>query len=56
MINEISPKTLLFVGGGITEPEQAAQYQGIADCLSVGTYFEKSGIINMDLFLKAIHD
>lgn len=55
MINEISPKTLLFVGGGIAEPGQAAQYQGVADCLSVGTYFEKNGIMNMDLFLKAIH-
>lgn len=52
LINEISPHTLLFVGGGIAEPNEAAVYAGVADCISIGTYFERNGVANVDLFLS----
>lgn len=56
LINAITPETLLFVGGGISTPDQARQYKEIADCLSIGTYFENHGVDNVDIFLDSIRD
>lgn len=54
VIRARSPHTLLFIGGGITEPTQASAYRDIADCLSLGTYFEKHGVENTAQFLAAL--
>lgn len=54
LIDTTSPDTLLFVGGGVYQPHQTTPYKGIADCISVGTYFEDNGVARMDEFMKAL--
>jgi len=54
LIDEVSPDTLLFIGGGVYQPDNATPYKGVVDCISVGSYFEENGAVNVDQFLTAI--
>ncbi len=54
LIDNVAPDTFLFVGGGITGPEQAGIYKDLADCISIGTYFERNGVVNVAQFIAAL--
>lgn len=54
LIDNTSSDTLLFVGGGVYQPHQATPYRGVADCISVGTYFEDNGATNTDQFVAVL--
>jgi geranylgeranylglyceryl phosphate synthase family protein len=41
LIDDISPRTLLFVGGGISMPEKVQALNQYANCIVVGTLFER---------------
>lgn len=53
LINELSPQTLLFIGGGISKQEQVHTIASYADCIIVGTYLESQ---TPEQFRDAVRD
>jgi putative glycerol-1-phosphate prenyltransferase len=54
-VRGVAPEAPLFVGGGITAPEQAAAARVAgADYVVVGTSFERSGLRGMREFAAAV--
>lgn len=54
MIDAVSPQTVLVVSGGIKTPNQAGCFAGIADCIDIGSHFEKNGIKDVGDFISTL--
>jgi geranylgeranylglyceryl phosphate synthase family protein len=54
LISKYSPRTLLFVGGGINNPKGVSAISRDSDCIVIGTHFETSKASDTKQFLSAL--
>lgn len=54
LIKKYSPQTLLFVGGGINNPEGVSAIKADADCIVIGNHFEKTDAQDTQQFILAL--
>lgn len=55
LIKRYSPRTLLFVGGGINNPERVSEIGHDSDCVVIGSHFESTNVNDVDQFISALN-
>lgn len=54
LIKRYSPRTLLFVGGGINDPVEVSGIRDDSDCVVIGKHFEDTDASDVDQFISSI--